>query len=65
MACWSCTFNLQLSLGMAPICPGMVHSDVIECSLHYNKCVLFSILLEAILGVFVFVKLLILKEPRE
>lgn len=42
----------------------MVHSNVIKCCLLDDERVLLSILLEAILlGIFVSVKLLILKEP--
>lgn len=57
------TFHLQLSFGVPSVCPGVVHSDVIQCSLLDDECVLLSILLEAILGIFVPVKLNILKEP--
>lgn len=42
------TFHLQFSFGMTPICPSVVHSDVIQCSFLDDKCVLLSILLKAI-----------------
>lgn len=57
------TFHLQLSFGVTPICPCMVHSNVIQCSLLDNKCVLLSVLFKAIFCVFFFMKLYILKEP--
>lgn len=62
---WNSTFHLQLSFGMPPICPSMVHSNVIQRSFLDDKCVLLSIFLEAKFGIFVFVKLLILKEPEK
>lgn len=44
----------------------MVHSDVFQRGLLDDECVLLSIFLEAMLGIFaVFVKLNILKEPSE
>lgn len=58
------TFHLQLSFGMTPVCPSMVHSNVFQRGLLDDERVLLSILLEAILGgVFVFDELDILKEP--
>lgn len=51
---------------MAPVGPRVVHSDVIQRSLLDDKCVLLSVFLEAILGIFgVFVKLYVLKEPGD
>lgn len=60
------TFHFQLSLGMPPVGPRMVHSDVIQRGLLDDECVLLSVFLEAILGIFtVFVELNVLKEPGE
>lgn len=60
------TFHFQLSLGMPPIGPRVVHSNVVQRSLLDDKRVLPSVFLEAILGIFaVFVELNVLKEPSE
>lgn len=60
------TFHFQLSLGMPPIGPRMVHSNVFQRGLLDDEYVLLSVFLEAILGIFaVFVELDILKEPSE
>ena len=48
---------------MTPICPSMIHSNVIQRSLVDDECVLLSVLLEAILGILFFVQLYILKVP--
>lgn len=51
---------------MASVGPRVVHSDVIQRSLLDDECVLPSVFLEAILGIFgVFVKLYVLKEPGD
>lgn len=60
------TFHFQLSLGMPPVGPRMVHSDVFQRGLLDDERVLLSIFLESILGIFtVFVELNVLKEPGE
>lgn len=60
------TFHFQLSLGMPPIGPRMVHSDVFQRGLLDDERVLLAVFLEAILGIFaVFVELSVLKEPRK
>lgn len=58
------TLYFQLSFGVPSICPGMVHSNVIQCGFLDDQCVFLPIFLEAVLyGVFFFMKLFILKEP--
>lgn len=60
------TFHFQLSLGMPPVGPRMVHSDVFQRGLLDDERVLLSVFLEAILGIFaVFVELDVLKEPGQ
>lgn len=58
------TLYFQLSFGMPSICPSMVHSNVIQRGFLDDQCVFLPVFLKAVLwGVFVFVKLDILKEP--
>lgn len=58
------TLYFQLSFGMPSICPSMVHSNVSQRGFLDDQRVFLPVFLKAILwGVFVFVKLDILKEP--
>lgn len=43
------TLYFQLSFGVAPICPSMVHSNVIQCGFLDDQSVFLSIFLEAVL----------------
>lgn len=58
------TFHLQLSFGVPPVGPRVVHSNVIQRGLLDDEGVLPPVLLKAILGGGgIFVKFNVLKEP--
>lgn len=56
------TFHLQLSLGVAPVGPAVVHADVLQGGLQDDQRVFLAILLHAVLSR-VLVELNVFKEP--